>query len=66
MTKYKEVYVQLTGGNGNAYNIIALCREAAKRAGVSMEEISKFSTEATESQSYDEVLRCVERWFNYG
>lgn len=47
--------VRLTGGDGNAFVIIAMCRKAMRRAGCSPEYIKKFQEQAM-SGDYDNVL----------
>lgn len=59
--KYPEVYVQLSGEDGNAFYIIARTRHALKGAGVPTAEIDAFQAEAT-SGDYDNVLNTVRAW----
>lgn len=56
MPKY-DVTVKLTGLDSNAYNLIGAVRVALRKAGVSAEEIKKFTEEATNTGSFDELLR---------
>lgn len=60
---YPNISVQLTGMNGNAFNILGLCKRAAREAGVSAEEISAFMTEAT-AGDYNHLLATCQRWFD--
>jgi hypothetical protein len=62
--KYPEVKVRLSGQDGNVFNLIGACRRAARKAGVSVQEIEDFSTEVRKSGSYDEALRVMMAWFN--
>ncbi len=59
--KYPDVYVQLSGEDGNAFFIIGRVRKALRQAGVSNAEIDAFGDEAM-SGDYDNVLRTVMRW----
>jgi hypothetical protein len=61
--KYPNVKVQLSGEDGNAFAIIGRCRRAARREGVSDDELDAFSAEAT-SGDYDHVLQTCMRWFD--
>ena len=59
--RYPEVQVQMVGEDGNAFAIIGRVSKALGRAGVSPEEVEKFSEEAM-SGDYDALLRTVIRW----
>lgn len=61
--KYPHVHVQLVGANGNAFNILGLCRRAAQRAGIPPEEISAFMDEA-KSGDYNHLLVTCMKWFD--
>jgi len=61
--KYPNVSVELTGHDGNAYNIIGRCLKAARRAGLGAGPIAAFQIEAT-SGDYDNVLQTAMRWFD--
>jgi hypothetical protein len=61
--KYPKVHVQLTGEDGNAFFILGRCQAAARKAGVSKEEIEAFHKEAT-SSDYDHLLRTCMKWFD--
>ena len=52
----KEVKVQLTGKNGNAYFIIGHVQRAMKKAKISTETIAAFRNEAM-AGDYDNLLR---------
>lgn len=60
--KYPDITVQLTGEDGNAFFIIGRARAAARRAGLSNEELKLFQDEAM-SGNYDNVLQTCMRWF---
>lgn len=55
--------LQLTGKNGNAFNILALAQRAAKKAGWSEERVQQFVNEAT-GGDYDHLIQVVMRWFD--
>ena len=61
--KYPEIQVQLSGEDGNAFTILGRCRKAAKRGGVSAEEIENFTNEAT-AGDYDHLLQTCMKWFD--
>ena len=61
--KYPDIKVKLSGENGNAFNILAICRRAMKRAHLPESEIEAFITEATNS-NYDHLLATVCEHFN--
>lgn len=62
MTKY-DIEVQLSGQDGNAYNLLAIVRRALIDAGVPDVEIQEFITQAT-SGDYDNLLRLCMEWCN--
>lgn len=55
MPKYPDITVQLTGKDGNAFNILGICLQAMRQAGLSQEERDAFRAEAT-SGNYDHLL----------
>jgi hypothetical protein len=59
--RHPEIQVQLTGRDGNAFNVIGLVQRALRDAGVPGEEISQFHAEAT-SGDYDYLLATAMRW----
>ena len=60
--KYPDINVTLTGTDGNAFAILSRCREAARNAGLSHDEIAAFMDEAM-AGDYDHLLRTAMRWF---
>ena len=60
--KYPDITVTLTGQDGNAFAVLGRCREAARDAGLSDEEIAAFMDEAT-AGDYDHLLQTAMRWF---
>lgn len=64
--RFPDVYVQLTGEDGNAWFIMGRVRGALKAAGVPEETISEFTQEATSQKSYDDFLSTVMRWVDAG
>ena len=63
MPKYPDITVQLTGKDGNAFNILGICLQAMRRAGLSQEERDAFQAEAT-SGNYDQFLATCMKWYN--
>lgn len=61
--KYSDITVQLVGKDGNAFNILGICRRAMKQAGLSESEINEFTKEAT-SGDYNKLLATCVEWFN--
>lgn len=59
--KYPEVSVKLIGEDGNAFAILGSVIREMRRAGVSDDEIKKFTDEAT-SGDYNDLLVTVMRW----
>jgi hypothetical protein len=59
--KYPNIEVQLTGNDGNAYYILGSVSRALRRGGVSPDEVSEFTSEAT-SGTYDHLLRTCMKW----
>lgn len=60
--KYPNIEVQLTGRDGNIFGIIGRTEDAMKRDGVDPKERNKFVNEMMSCGSYDDALRCVQRW----
>jgi hypothetical protein len=60
--KYPEIIVRLTENDGNAFVILGLCQRAARKAGLSKEEIAQFKEEAT-GGDYSHLLQTAMRWF---
>jgi len=56
------IEVELTGKDGNAFNIIGICREALRKAGRG-DLIAEFTDEAT-SGDYDHLLHVCTEWFD--
>jgi hypothetical protein len=60
--KYPNVQVQLTGNNGNAFNILGAVTGAMRESGeVPEAEILEFFKEATDGD-YDHLLRTCMEW----
>ena len=55
--------VKLVGQDGNAFNILGICRRAAVNDGWSSEEITTFMDEAM-SGDYDHLLRTAMKYFD--
>ena len=60
--KYSDITVTLTGQDGNAFAVLGRCREAARDAGLSEDEIANFMAEAM-AGDYDHLLQTAMRWF---
>ena len=60
--RYPDITVTLTGQDGNAFAVLGRCREAARDAGLSGEEIAAFMDEAM-ACDYDHLLQTAMRWF---
>lgn len=63
--RYPGVVLPLVGEDGNAVAIIAAARKALKKAGVTDEEVARFTEEA-KSGDYDGVIRTCMRWARIG
>ena len=59
---YPDITVTITGQDGNAFAVLGRCREAARDAGLSDEEIAAFMDEAM-AGDYDHLLQTAMRWF---
>ena len=58
----KLAKVKLTGKDGNAFNLLGLCRAAGKKAGYTPEQLTAFTNEAM-SGDYDNLLATCCQWF---
>ena len=56
MIESTKISVQLSGENGNVFNLIAICRKAMRKAGHTREEIDEFTARVQASKSYDAAL----------
>ncbi len=63
MSKDKKPHVKLTGVDGNAFNIIGLCRHAAKRAGWAEDKV-KAVTDEMMAGDYDHLLQTAMTHFD--
>jgi hypothetical protein len=62
--KYPHITVLLVGEDGNIFAIVGRARVIARRAGLAAEDITWFTEEVTSSNSYDEALSVVMKWFD--
>lgn len=62
--KYPDAYAQLTGEDGNAFNIITIVRRAIKDADYGYEAALEFSQTAMDCESYDDLLRLCDETVN--
>lgn len=60
--RYPYITVQLTGADGNGFNILALCHQAMLKAGFGKQDRDVFTKEAT-SGDYDHLIQTAMRWF---
>lgn len=60
--KYPNVEVVLVGEDGNAFSIIGRTCKAARRAGLSKEQIEEYQ-QAAMSGDYDHLLRTTMEYF---
>lgn len=58
-----KTVVKLTGANGNAYNILGICRKAAKKDGWSEEHID-FVIQEMMAGDYDHLLQTAMKYFD--
>lgn len=61
--RFPDVRVQLSGRDGNAFAVLGQCQRAARKEGVSGDQIKEFMTEAS-SGDYDHLLATCMRWFD--
>jgi len=54
--------VKLIGEDGNAFNILGICRQAAKKANWTDEQWAEFETKATDGD-YNRLLQVVMEHF---
>ena len=63
MIKYPEVQFQLVGIDGNAFSILGTAQRAARKAGLSKEQIEEYVNEAT-SGDYNNVISTTMKFFD--
>ena len=61
--KYPNITVQLTGQNGNAFNLLGIVQSAMRKHKVSYEDQKLFLDEAM-SGDYDNLLVTCMKWVN--
>ena len=59
MPKYPKIIVRIIGKDSNVFGIIGKVSAALKKAKVPKEEVSKFTKDAFQCHSYDDVLNLV-------
>jgi hypothetical protein len=59
--RYPDIYVQLTGEDGNAFAILGRTTRALRQAGLAQDEIDQYYAQAT-SGNYDHLLQTTMRW----
>lgn len=63
MPKY-DIDVQLSGQNGNIFNLIGVVSAHLRDEGVPSKEITAFTNEVFDSGSYEEALRTIAEYVN--
>lgn len=63
MVKYPEVKVTLVGEDGNAFSIMGRAAKAARKAGLSQEQIKEYQADAM-SGDYDNLLVVTMEYFD--
>lgn len=63
--KFPDVYVQLSGQDGNAGAIMGAVARALRKAGATSEQVNEFFAEAM-SGDYDNVIATSARWVEIG
>jgi len=64
MENVKRPTVKLVGADGNVFNIIALCKVAARKSGWTKEKIDALVQDLMHSRDYDDVLGKVMEQFD--
>ena len=64
MTPKYNIDVQLSGQDGNIFNLVSIVSNAIKREGATKQERDELLKEVTSSGSYDEALRVLMGWVN--
>jgi hypothetical protein len=60
-TAFVKPSVQLTGEDGNIFNLVGIARRALKRNGLG-EKAEEMATRVFESDSYDSALRIISEY----
>ena len=58
--KYPQVKVELVGQDGNAFAILGRCFKAARRAGLTPEQIKEFEEEVTSGDYNHLLMTCMD------
>jgi len=59
--KYPHIEAQLTGEDGNAFNILGIVAAALRASGIGSAEIAEFNAEAT-AGDYDHLIQTCMSW----
>ena len=62
--RYPNIQVKLEGRNGNVFNLMGICVQAMKKAGLSSETVTEFTDDITSSGSYAEAVDKMMQWFD--
>lgn len=60
--KYPNIIVELSDKNGNVFNLMALCTQEMKRAGLTKEEQEEFRKQMMHSDYDNAIITCL-NWF---
>ena len=60
--KYPQVVAQLSGQDGNAFNLINIAKRAMRKGDVPELECSAFTHECFGQHSYDALLQTIMKW----
>jgi hypothetical protein len=60
---FPQIKVDLSGADGNVFNILAACTKEAKIAGLRQDVINDFFVEAL-SGDYDHAIQTCMKWFD--
>ena len=63
MCKFPQVKIRLSGEDGNAFAIMARAKQAARRAGVSSDDIKDYLDKAT-AGDYNDLIQVTLKWWN--
>ena len=64
--KYPDVYVQLTGENGNIFNLLGITRRAMRDAGLPDSAFKELADEVKKQESYDMALATIMKYVDAG
>lgn len=62
--RFPQVYVQLSGHDGNVFRIIGRVIGALRTGGAAQADVDEFWGEVSHAGSYDEALFIIMKWVN--